>query len=160
MFALSQVRGSNIKHERYRATKEDSPIYATKSLVDANYHTVLDRLLTVEVKTGAASIMVATHNQESTRKALNLIQKHELSPDAGGVCFGQLLGMGDYLTYPLATAGYIANKVVPYGRMDDLMPFLLRRGHENRGMMKNAKVERLLYFQELKRRILTPISDR
>lgn len=146
------MRGCNIEHERDRATKGDSPIYATKSLTDASYHRALDRLLTVEAKTGAASIMVATHNQESVRKALDLIQEHELSPDDGGVCFGQLLGMGDHLTYPLAAAGHIANKVMPYGHMEDLMPFLLRRGHENRGMMKNARVERLLYFRELKRR--------
>jgi proline dehydrogenase len=97
--------------------------------------------------------MVATHNKKSVQRALELIREHQLPPDDGRVCFGQLLGMGDNLTYPLASAGNIVNKVVSYGHVNDLLPFLLRRGHENRGMLENAQVERLLYFQELKRRL-------
>lgn len=144
-----------MEHERERA-KEDSPIHATKLLTDASYHSALDRLME-EVKKESASIMVATHNRETVGKALDLIKEHELLPADDRVTFGQLLGMGDHLTYPLAGAGHLAHKVVPYGHMDDLMPFLTRRGNENRGMMKNSQEERLLYYQELKRRILLPI---
>lgn len=140
-----------MEQEREQA-KEESPIHATKSLTDTSYHSALDRLMK-EVEEETASIMVATHNKETVRKALDLMKKHRLSQDDNRVSFGQLLGMGDHLTYPLATTGHKANKVVPYGCMDDLMPFLSRRGNENRGMMKNSQEERLLYFQELKRRI-------
>ena len=150
-----QVRGCNIEHERAHAKNGINPIHDSKSLTDASYYMALERLLAEEVRTGAASIMVASHNKESVKRALDLIREHTLRPDDGRVCFGQLLGMGDYLTYPLAISGHISNKVVPYGSMDDLMPFLLRRGHENRSMMKNAQEERILYFKELKRRIFS-----
>lgn len=141
-----------MEHEKDRA-KENNPIHATKSLTDTSYHLALDRLME-EVREESASIMVATHNKETVRRALGLIKKHGLSL-GDRICFGQLLGMGDHLTYPLATAGYNANKVVPYGGMEDLMPFLSRRGNENRGMIENSREERLLYFEELNRRVFS-----
>lgn len=129
----------------------DSPVHASKALTDESYHCALEHLIK-EVQKGAAHIMVASHNKDTVQKALQLMEHYELAPDDGTVAFGQLLGMGDHLTYPLASAGYIASKVVPYGLMDDMMPFLSRRGNENRGMIKNARAERLLYSQEFKRR--------
>lgn len=100
-----------MEHERVQA-KEESPIHPTKLLTDTSYHLALDRLME-EVKEDAASIMVATHNRETVVKALDLIEKHFLSQDDNRITFGQLLGMGDYLTYPLASTGHNANKVVP-----------------------------------------------
>ena len=149
-----QVRGCYLEHERQRAKdlKVSSPIYPTKSLTDDSYHLALDHLMGA-VRDRAAHIVVASHNKETVERALNLVREHGISHEDSRVTFGQLLGMGDHLTYPLASAGYITNKVVPYGDVDDIVPFLSRRGNENRGMMKNAQVERSLYLQELKRRI-------
>ena len=143
-----------MEHERQHAKdlKEPSPVHATKPLTDDSYHRSLDYLMGV-VKSGQAYIVVASHNRDTVERALRLINEHGIPAGDGRVTFGQLLGMGDHLTYPLASAGYIVNKVVPYGDVDDIMPFLSRRGNENRGMMKNAQVERSLYLQELKRRI-------
>ncbi len=144
-----------MEHERQHAKdlKESSPIHATKPHTDDSYQLSLDHLMEA-VRNGDAYIVVASHNKDTVEKAIDLMNKHGISQEDGRVTFGQLLGMGDHLTYPLASAGYIANKVVPYGDVDDIMPFLSRRGNENRGMMKNAQVERSLYLQELKRRIL------
>ena len=150
-----QVRGCYMEYERAQAKEQErqSPVHPTKAHTDDSYHAALERLME-EVRTGAANIMVASHNKDTVKRALDLMREHRLSKEDGSVSFGQLLGMGDHLTYPLANTGHIANKVVPYGHMDDLMPFLSRRGNENRGMMRNAQDERTLYFQELKRRIL------
>ena len=144
-----------MEHERHRAKsqKENSPLHPTKLHTDESYHSALKRLMP-EVSAGHAQVMVASHNKDTVRTALEMIREHRISPSDGSVAFGQLLGMGDHLTYPLASAGYVANKVVPYGPMDDIMPFLSRRGNENRGMMRNARDERVLYWQELKRRTL------
>ena len=81
------------------------------------------------------------------------IKELKLSPDGGSVAFGQQLGMGDHLTYPLAQAGYSVNKVLAYGSLDNIIPFLTRRAQENRGFICSAQEERLYYVDELKRRI-------
>lgn len=143
-----------MEHERSHVKDQDkeSPIHTTKPHTDDSYHLALGFLMSA-VQDNAAHIMVASHNKETVRKALALMKEHRISKEDSRVTFGQLLGMGDHLTYPLASAGHVANKVVPYGHMDDMMPFLSRRANENRGMMRNAQDEQLLYFQELKRRI-------
>ncbi len=140
------------ERQHARNTEKDSPIHATKSLTDMSYHHVLEHLMN-EVKHNAACIMIASHNKDTVIKALQLLDKMKIQPGDERVTFGQLLGMGDHLTYPLAKAGHIANKVVPYGDMDDIVPFLSRRANENKGMMKNAKDERCIYSSELKRRV-------
>ena len=98
----------------------------------------------------------------------------KLSPSDGSVVFGQLLGMADHLTYPLgqlcgeeggesahviwphptAQEGYQANKVLPYGPIQEVLPYLSRRAQENRGIMLNAQVELKLYQSELKKRLI------
>lgn len=146
-------------HERQHARdlKEVSPIHPTKALTDESYHLALNRLM-AGVSADSACVVVASHNKDTVRLALEQMKGHGISPHDGKVTFGQLLGMGDHLTYPLASSGYIANKVVPYGHMDDIMPFLSRRGNENRGMMRNAQEERVLYWRELKRRLFRTSS--
>ena len=126
-------------------------VHADKPSTDRSYHRTLEHTLS-EVANGNASIMVASHNQKTMEFALEKIRELGLSSEEGSVTFGQLLGMGDYLTYPLAQAGYIANKVMPYGPIDAVVPYLFRRARENRGMVKNAQDERFLYARELRRR--------
>ena len=130
-----------------------SPVHPDKPSTDHSYHRALDHLLK-EVAVGRAEIMVATHNQGTVEHALNKMQELGLSTQDGKVTFGQLLGMADHLTYSLVQAGYVAHKVVPYGSMDVIAFYLARRGLENRGVIKNAQTERLLYARELKRRLL------
>lgn len=67
--------------------------------------------------------------------SLNTVEemsKRGIHPQTGGVCFAQLLGMSDHLTYTLGLNGYKAYKYVPYGPVNEVMPYLIRRAHENR----------------------------
>lgn len=129
-----------------------SPIHPDKSSTDRSYHRALEHILK-EVARGNAGVMVASHNKGTVELALRKIDELKLSPSDGSVVFGQLLGMGDHLTYPLAQAGYIANKILAYGPVGSVFPYLVRRAQENRGLMENAQAERLLYMQEMKRRV-------
>ena len=128
------------------------PVHPDKPSTDRSYHRAIEHLLN-EVASGDVEVMVATHNIETLKFVLAKIYELGLTHSQGVVTFGQLLGMGDYLTYSLAQAGYLANKIVPYGSLDDIMPYLSRRALENRGIIANAQTERFLYARELKRRL-------
>ena len=44
---------------------------------------------------------------------------------------------------------------MPYGPVDEAIPYLLRRANENKGMLKGAVRERMLLGKELKRRLFS-----
>lgn len=46
-------------------------------------------------------IMVASHNEDTVRYAIQLMKEHGIGPGDKVVCFGQLLGMCDHITFPL-----------------------------------------------------------
>ena len=45
--------------------------------------------------------MVASHNEDTVRYAIQLMKEHDIKPEDKVVCFGQLLGMCDHITFPL-----------------------------------------------------------
>lgn len=47
------------------------------------------------------SIMVASHNEDTVRFAIQKMNDIGISPEDKVICFGQLLGMCDYITMPL-----------------------------------------------------------
>ena len=97
--------------------------------------------------------------QEDAYKGLgNIIDRMAelgIDPQAGGVYFGQLLGMADNVTFVLGKHGYKAYKYVPYGPIAEVMPYLIRRSQENSAMLGTPGVaeERRMISAELRRRI-------
>lgn len=140
--------------ETHLATKQGhlSPIQPSKEATDISYKQALEYLLSC-VQKGDVHLMVASHNKHSVQHALIKMKEMCLSSDDGSVTFGQQLGMGDHLSYPLAKAGFIVNKVVAYGSLDNIAPFLIRRAQENRGFIHNSQQERLFYIDEIKNRL-------
>ena len=76
-----------------------------------------------------------------------------LSP-RDGVYFGQLLGMADNLTFTLGANGYGAYKYVPFGSIDEVMPYLIRRAQENSEVLGGIAKETGMLRSELRRRLL------
>ena len=53
-----------------------------------------------------------------------------------------------------AAAGFTVYKSVPYGPLDEVLPYLSRRAAENRVVLSGARKELQLLSAELKRRVL------
>ena len=63
--------------------------------------------------------------------------------------------MSDHLTFSLGNAGFLAYKYVPYGKIDEVMPYLIRRAQENSDALGGAKHELQMIKSEIKRRIFS-----
>ena len=63
--------------------------------------------------------------------------------------------MVDYITFSLGSAGLPAYKWLPYGPIDEVLPYLSRRSVENRGIFDKVKKEKRLIRKELKRRFIS-----
>lgn len=56
-------------------------------------------------------IMVASHNEDTVRFAIEKMKEIGISPEDKVICFGQLLGMCDYITMPLGNIIYLENEL-------------------------------------------------
>lgn len=149
-FAAKLVRGAYMSLERAHAELHDLPDPILDSIEEThkNYNNAIKDIL-MEIKDGKEmEIMIATHNQKSVEAALECMV-HNNIPKSKGIYFGQLLGMSDHLTFTLGAAGYKAYKYVPYGKVKEVMPYLLRRAQENADALSGAKYERGLINKEI-----------
>ncbi|MBP9709007.1 MAG: proline dehydrogenase family protein [Oligoflexales bacterium] len=148
---LKLVRGAYLEKENLRAKQlmYESPIQKNKKNTDSDFDAAVEFCLE---NINRISVFIATHNADSTFKALKKMQVLNLANSDERVVFSQLYGMGDHLTYNLAKAGYRATKYLPFGPIKEVMPYLLRRIQENSSVRGQAGRELQLISQELRRR--------
>jgi hypothetical protein len=152
---LSTVAGAYMVHERDRAAlmKYEDPIHETAERTHRCYDAVIEHLLRHRCNSGPGSeIMIATHNETSIRKAVDLMGELGLIPNDECVHFAQLYGMSDHLTFALGRNGYNAYKYLPYGKVREVIPYLVRRAQENGDVLGNTGTELRLLHEELLRR--------
>jgi len=159
-FACKLVRGAYLTLERERASLKGyrSPVWGTIEETHASYETCLRSVLAEGVATGRAEVLLGSHNEESIRLAVLLMSELGLRPGRSPVYFGQLLGMADHITFTLGNNGYPAYKYVPYGLVQEVIPYLLRRAQENASVMSGAKADAGLLRSEIWRRFLAGLS--
>ncbi len=144
------VRGAYLEKERKRAKKlgYPDPINPTKAATDEMFNNGLSFCIDKR----AISLVCGSHNEYSNQYLTVLIEKHGLNSNDARVWFAQLLGMSDNISFNLAKAGYNVAKYVPYGPVQAVMPYLLRRANENTSVAGQSSRELTLIRRELKRR--------
>ncbi|XP_027711352.1 hydroxyproline dehydrogenase isoform X2 [Vombatus ursinus] len=154
-FGVKLVRGAYLDSERAFAqhSKTADPTQPNYEATSRSYSRCLELMLGHVCRRGSrCQLMVASHNEESVHQAVKRMSELGIPPD-GAVCFGQLLGMCDHVSLALGQAGYAIYKSIPYGSLDEVIPYLLRRAQENRSVLQGARREQGLLSQELLRRL-------
>jgi proline dehydrogenase len=150
---MKVVRGAYMEKERLRAKQMGypSPIQPDKQSTDRDYNLALELILQ---NLDHMALVAGTHNEESSMALIQLMQAMGISKNDHRVHFSQLYGMSDHISFNLAAAGYPVVKYLPFGPVNDVLPYLIRRAEENTSVAGQTGRELLLIAQELKRRKL------
>lgn len=145
------VRGAYMEKERKRAEEKGypSPIQPDKESTDRDYDAGLRFCIE---HLDQVSVIVASHNEGSNLLAVQLLREKNLSLNHPHIHFSQLYGMSDNITFNLAHAGCSVSKYLPFGPIEDVIPYLMRRAQENTSVKGQTGRELALISKELKRR--------
>jgi proline dehydrogenase len=152
------VRGAYMEKERERAGEKGykDPIQPDKPSTDKAYNEALKFCVDHKDRVAVCS---ATHNEDSNALLAAFINQSGLTKNDERVYFAQLYGMSDHISFNLASAGYNVIKYVPFGPVDSVMPYLLRRAEENTSIGGQSSREFLLIKKEIKRRKGNPMVN-
>jgi proline dehydrogenase len=148
------VRGAYMEKEAERAKKMGypNPIQDGKQQTDDAFNKALTFCLDNKQR---ISFMCGSHNEYSNKLLTVLMEKHGMKPSDNRIWFAQLLGMSDHISFNLAQAGYNVAKYVPYGPIEAVMPYLIRRARENTSVAGQSSRELSLIRKEVERRKAT-----
>ncbi len=145
------VRGAYMEKETDRAAKlgYPNPIHPSKQATDEAFNQGLAFCIEHSKR---ISLVCGSHNEYSNQYLASLIEQHALKHNDTHVWFAQLLGMSDNISFNMAKVGYNVVKYVPYGPVELVMPYLLRRAAENTSVAGQSSRELSLIRKELQRR--------
>lgn len=151
ILGVKMVRGAYMEKERKRAEEMGypSPIQVDKAASDLDYNASLKYCVAHIEEIG---FVAGTHNEESCRILVQLLEEQQVSHRHPHVYFAQLLGMSDNLSFNLSDADYNVVKYVPYGPVKAVLPYLFRRAQENTSIAGQTSRELGLIEKEKARR--------
>lgn len=152
VLGVKLVRGAYMEKERARADERNylSPIQPDKEATDRDYNAAV--AFCIE-HIDHIACMVASHNEYSNLHATELLKAKGLPFAHPHIHFSQLYGMSDHITFNLAKAGCLVSKYLPFGPIEDVLPYLMRRAEENSSLSGQTGKELALINQELIRRM-------
>ncbi|KAG6715651.1 hypothetical protein I3842_04G005000 [Carya illinoinensis] len=148
------VRGAYMPSEIKTASSLgfESPVHNGIQETHACYNNCASIMLD-KISNGPGALVLATHNVESGRLAVAKAHDLGMGKIHQKLQFAQLYGMADVLSFSLKNAGYHVSKYMPFGPVEMVIPYLLRRAEENRGVLSASTLDRQLMRKELKRRL-------
>ncbi|KAL4577348.1 hypothetical protein LXL04_013457 [Taraxacum kok-saghyz] len=148
------VRGAYMSRERQLANSLDVESPIQNSIIDTHrcFNDCASFMLD-EVSSGPGGLILATHNLESGKFAAQKARNLGIDRDSEKLEFASLYGMADAMSFGLRNAGFNVSKYLPFGPVDQIMPYLLRRAEENKGLLSSSYLDRHLMMKELKRRV-------
>ncbi|XP_075035113.1 hydroxyproline dehydrogenase [Mixophyes fleayi] len=156
-FGVKLVRGAYMDKERKLAKEKGytDPIQPDWAATNRSYQRSLDKMLDLIGQRGQRyNLIIASHNEESVLHSVTRMAELGIDKSSGSLCFGQLLGMCDHVSLTLGQAGYLVYKSIPYGSVDSVLPYLVRRAQENQSVLQGIRKERDLLRGEIRRRLL------
>ena len=148
---LKLVRGAYMEKERARAASMGyrDPIQPDKESSDRDFNLALEYCVKhIE----DISICCGSHNEDSSILLTQLMKSNNIENSDKRIFFAQLFGMSDHISFNLAHAGYNVAKYVPYGPINEVLPYLIRRAKENTSVKGQTGRELGLILKEMKRR--------
>ena len=121
-FACKLVRGAYFAEERRE--NRGHALYQRKEDTDANYRKCLDYLIEHDSR---PNVIVATHNEADI---LHVSERKAKGKGQERIGFALLKGMNEGLVDRLTQRGFPVHVYTPFGKMDDVLPYLIRRLHE------------------------------
>jgi proline dehydrogenase len=151
ILGLKLVRGAYMEKERAVALEKNklSPIQISKEATDADYDEAV-RFCMDHIHSTA--VIIASHNEQSNLLGAKLLDEMMLPHNHTHVHFSQLYGMSDTITFNLAKEGFNVSKYLPFGPIQDVIPYLMRRAQENTSVSGQTGRELMQLKRELARR--------
>jgi proline dehydrogenase len=151
ILGVKLVRGAYMEKERQKAVDNQtlSPIQPSKNATDTDYNAAVDYCLE---HIHRIAVIIATHNEESNLLATQWMQRDGIALNHPHIHFSQLYGMSDNITFNLAKAGCNVSKYLPFGPIEDVIPYLMRRAQENSSVAGQTNRELTLIRNEKNRR--------
>jgi proline dehydrogenase len=145
------VRGAYMEKESKRAAEKNyaNPLQVNKTNTDTDYN---DAVIFCLENIDKIAIIVASHNEFSNLQAAKLALQFNIPANHKHLHFSQLYGMSDNITYNLANAGFSVSKYLPFGPIEDVVPYLMRRAQENSSIAGQTGRELTLIKKEISRR--------
>ncbi|XP_061196348.1 uncharacterized protein LOC133204611 [Saccostrea echinata] len=157
-FGSKLVRGAYLYKERSLAKEKgySDPVCETFEKTTENYNRSMDIMLDNIAKyPGKFSTIIASHNEDTIKRGISKLTELGI-PRRGTeqkVFFGQLYGMSDFISQSLGQAGYMIHKSIPYGTIDEALPYLSRRVSENSSIFGGIRRERKIIRKALADRL-------
>ena len=145
------VRGAYMEKERERAIKlgYTSPIHLDKEATDKDFDAAATYCISNK---DTISLLLASHNEASNIAIATAMTNLSFEKNDQHVHFSQLFGMGDHITFNMAVQGYNVSKYLPFGPINEVIPYLMRRAEENTSVNGQTNKELVLLKTELARR--------